>query len=551
VTARVLAVVETHAGLPGAVHRLLEEHLPVKTASDLQEAGRRMEPGNAGGVVVTVGAIDAAAEQLARVVYDRGDVALLIRGGGTLEVWTGASSPSRLWAKRWDEETLRPIIGRGSPTSRIASLAEQALAQSIDRATDAGSSLGLLSGMLDPVSPTAPGGKVAMNALLDAVGAALLPLGSPELFWYAEGVVFCAVPGVSRSALVDAAWRAQRTFIRRQLRDGGAASAQPRFAVTVSPTDAAGAGPLVRCALEVLGRCRELDRQVIEVVPALLLAGSHGSLRRIGDLLERIDIRCLECTEDEVVSKVSELRPAAVLMNVLGSRSALSKLGALLKLKPYRHIQVVLATPKEASPQALARAAEVPNAVVVAGKERFKVRTLEALAVAVGVKQRRHLRHTERIAVAVVRAGEAPVKASLLNLSESGALLLTAGAYAKGARFSIGFSLPEGPVVARARVVWCRAVEGEWALEVQTGVEFEGLPGDLQHLIGRFVAAQREPERRVKIKVRLRGHGSNVANYLQMTDLSESGFRRWLPASNRRSRWARWPRRCCLGGAAR
>ena len=535
---KVLAVFEAHAGPAGEVERMLETHLLLKGVRDLQEAEQRLAGGGAGGVLLKVGAIDAAVQQLATSLFDRGGVALLIRGGGTLEVMMGGPAPSRLWVTRWDEETLKPIVSRGSPSARIASLAEQALAQSLERASEQGKKVGLLSGTLDLESFTPPAGKTGMNALLDAVGAALVPTGSPELFWYSQGVVFCALPGVSGSAVVvDAAWRAHRTFTRRQLRERGALAMQPRFAVAVFPTDAPTAAALLRSALDALTRCRELARSVVEVMPTVLFAGAHGPLRSIGDLLDRVQVSRVECEEEDVARKVKELRPAAVLMNVLGNRAALAELGVMLKLKQFRHIQVVLASPKEPTPQYLARAAQIPGACVIMGKERFKPRALEALATAVGMKQRRHLRHSERIEVAVVRAGEASMKARLLNVSESGALLSTPTACLQDERYSIGFALPEGPLVARVTVVRCRPVPGGF----EAGVEFDGLPGEHQQMIGRFVLAgqrQREVpevevprvaprvplERRMKIKVRLRPDGSKVTNYLRMIDLSESGF---------------------------
>ncbi|MBK7861052.1 MAG: PilZ domain-containing protein [Archangiaceae bacterium] len=542
-TQKLFAVVETHAEPAGRVQRLLEQHLPLETVESLDAARVRLGAASAAGVLLPVGAIGPPVAKLATEVFEDGGIALLFRGGGTLEVLIGGPSPSRLWATRWDEATLRPIAGRGKASSRIAAIAEQALAQSLERAAETGKPVAMLAGMLEAGSGLESGPAGSMQRLMDAVGAALLPTGSPELYWYSQGAVFCALPEVTRSAVVDAAWRAQRTFVRRQQRDRGAVPVHPHFAAAVFPTDASTAATLLRCALDGLSRCQELGRQVVEVVPTVLFASPHGPLRSVGDLLERVEITRVECEEDDVALKITELRPAAVLMNVLGSRTALDQLAGLLKLKQYRHIQVVLASPKEPNPQYLARASKVPNATVVMGKQRFKPRTLEALATAVGVKQRRHLRHSERIEVAVVRAGDEPLKGRLLNVSESGALLATPNACVPDERFSIGFTLPEGPLVARVRVVRCRPVAPGYEL----GVEFEGLPGDQQHMIGRFVVAgaaqeaqqQQQPEaeeevprvsprvpleRRMKIKVRLRRDGSKVTNYLRMIDLSESGF---------------------------
>jgi hypothetical protein len=218
----------------------------------------------------------------------------------------------------------------------------------------------------------------------------------------------------------------------------------------------------------------------------------------------------------------------------------LAELGTLVQERPFQHISIVLATPKESAPQYLARAERVPGATLIVGRRRFRARISEAVARALGAKPRRHLRRSERVGVVFCSAGRVQERAMLMNISESGALVATRRTLAADERVVVGFTLGNTPFAVGARVVRCRRT-GEG---YEAGLDFEALAPAEVEAIAQFVledtlkatvpkrVEQRRLPRRapsvegVRLKVRLRPVGQVGTAYLRMVDLSEAGFLR-------------------------
>ncbi len=283
----------------------------------------------------------------------------------------------------------------------------------------------------------------------------------------------------------------------------------------------------------------------------LLVIGGLPVFRQVTQrILHRLELRLQTYEELEgALQAIHQAPPAVLVMNLLAPRLLLDQVAALKQQPGFEKMKVILVTDKGPHPRYLARAGRVAGSSLVMGSVRLVPRLVEALAVSLGIKPRRHLRRELALGVRVTALRDGvPVgvasEGTLVNISES------------GAKVSVPLSLPvsallrlECPALApgfsvAAQVVRLQESAGQ---PPQLGMQFVDLDDQTVATIGRFVqnlpllsreegrrpglgAEQVRLSERLKLhkksqfKVRLQLPQSKRLDYLRLADLSESGF---------------------------
>jgi c-di-GMP-binding flagellar brake protein YcgR len=183
-------------------------------------------------------------------------------------------------------------------------------------------------------------------------------------------------------------------------------------------------------------------------------------------------------------------------------------------------------------------------------------RLVEAVAAALGIKQRRHLRIDAQVPVTATHLqaaspGAQALTGTLANVSESGAKLSLPGPIAVGEHVALSWVLRGREIDAKGTVIRTyRTPAAKWEI----GVRFDELPSEQVELIAQFVSGEidsapaepgasgdllteEESEREsvrvfprqklpkaLRLKVRLRPREGRRVSYLRVEDLSEGGF---------------------------
>ena len=396
-----------------------------------------------------------------------------------------------------------------------------------------------------------PAGDEAIRCLSTEIGKALHGHPDAVISRYSGGRVIAAIPKFGQTDSLIAADRIRIAYANAQ---GGKHSVS--LGVVSFPRHGSDATHLVTLSEDAVQRAKRLGRnQVAECLPVLLVVGGLPVLRQASHgLLSRLDLTLRYYDEPAVlVEAIHRERPAVLVMNLLGSRQALDEVAALHRLPDHARMQIVLVTNKGPDAKYEARASRIPGSALVMGPVRLLPRMIEAVATALGIKQRRHLRAGAQIPVVVTRLrnrGETgfAMTGSLINLSESGAKIALQHPLAPGDAVALAFGLGDHDVKVRGRTIRVqRSPDG--TLEV--GIEFEDLRSEDVDVIAAFVREERPAEKRplefferpgseedgavrlferqhlgkaTRLKVRLKPVGTKATSYLRVADLSEGGL---------------------------
>lgn len=340
-----------------------------------------------------------------------------------------------------------------------------------------------------------------LSALVPGVGVADLPVVAEELR--------LAVEAARTARVVDAS---------------------VAIGIAAFPDDARDLGPLLRLAEGAALRSSALNAtMVVRGTPSLLLVGNKLPVQLEGSsLLQRLDIKVLRASEDDAIGMLAREHPTAAVVSLHASHRFLDALGSMLARGVVPHTRFILVSPKDESTRE--HWGRHPQATVLLGKDRLGGRTLEEIALSLGLKPRRHLRTGKELPVEV-DSGSRTVRGLLLNVSESGARIVVEVPRLDEA-LGLRLFLPGGRVSTAARVAWQR----EKGSECEAGLRFEALSDEARRIIGAFVGGASEPEpdlpraaprfaieRKLKLKLRVRPRGSTGSHYLSLVNLAEGG----------------------------
>lgn len=338
------------------------------------------------------------------------------------------------------------------------------------------------------------------------------------------------VPGLGVAELVETAEQ-----LRRMLE---AARAQRVLDATVSigvaafPDDARDLAPLMRLAEGAALRSSSLGTTVVRGVPTLLLIGEQLPVQvSESSLLQRLDVKVLHAPHADALAFLQREHPTAAVVDLAAPPEFLERLAGLLQTGRVPHTRLIFVSRNEADARTRDTWSRFAQSALVCGKDRLGGRTLEEIALSLGLKPRRYLRRGRELPVELEANGRT-LKGLLLNISESGARVVSDTPVLEGL-VSLRLVLPRGQVVASARVAWQRTRGGE----CEAGLRFESLGDDGHALVADFVGQPEEPgararsaprfevKRRLKLKVRVRLRGGGATHYFALVDLAEGGCR--------------------------
>lgn len=355
--------------------------------------------------------------------------------------------------------------------------------------------------------------------------------------------ILAFVPGCSAAEAVALGEQVAANFARAtQVATAGTAS----VGVASFPRHATNGLRLIDLAYEALLRARRTGRgQVRECLPRLVVVGPLAIFNRmISSLTRRPDLvlRVLE-RPDELDKVLEEERPGALVVNVLGPRSVLDQIQQARKKPQHQRMQVILASNKDETPQLAATAARVPGAQLIAGSARLGPRIVEAVGVALGIRQRRtHRREVDlslQVVIAPASTNPRTVSGKLANISETGALVVLPEKTLVGEALQLSLAVSGKRLELRAHVARL-AKQEPGAFEC--GVRFEPMGDEESQLVLRLVThvdVRKEggethlefrsgrrfvPSKPVRIKARLKEVGQKAVTYVKVANLAEGGF---------------------------
>jgi hypothetical protein len=287
-----------------------------------------------------------------------------------------------------------------------------------------------------------------------------------------------------------------------------------------------------------------------------LLLHSRADVRRAADSFmqrKELTVRVFEHFP-ELLAALEPDRTQLLLVDLHIARGDLETLASTLRRPAYASVDTILITSKAERPDYWNRVSLVPRARLIAGGSRFVPRLIEAIAEGAGAKHRVHLRTDLALKARLsqrMAAGDAPpVELSVVNLSESGMKVAAHGPSEIGSDWVGTLSLPSGAIALKAHVV--RVLdEGDhgwsWGMQfvdlaAQDALTLRAVVSGLD-LPPPIAPAPPEPDEpdergepvrsspriavpsRLQLKARVQRVGTTQRLYLDVSDVSEAGFR--------------------------
>ncbi|MBI3181174.1 MAG: ATP-binding cassette domain-containing protein [Myxococcales bacterium] len=324
-------------------------------------------------------------------------------------------------------------------------------------------------------SSGAVAGDRALRAIALLLQKSARPGSAPEQIGrYSPGQLAQALPNMATAAALELAER-----IRVAVEASMIGQLDGHRAITVSgavvelPLDAKSVTELCARAEEVVRRAKRLGRnRCLGVPPKLLLVGNLVAIVEAKDaLLARGEFLVVEQPDPKAaIETLLQERPTVVVAQLKMGRRELDRMAALLKLPELAKTRVILVTPEPPDPSLVELAERVPGGHLTMGQFRLAARVAEAVAQALGVRQRRDLRTGVRLPVHVEMTERGyREQGTVLDLSESGARLAVTRSIPVGELIGLEFRLSENLIKLVAVAV--RASPSAEGFEV--GVRFE------------------------------------------------------------------------------